>query len=393
MERLYSEKQNCCGCTACASICTTKAIEMVPDECGFLYPFVNQLSCVDCGKCSDVCAFTKPNQANIFLQSYIAKHKSNQVVKSSQSGGMFTALSDVILKKDGVVYGAAFGDNFVVRHTRATDYNQRDAIKKSKYVQSNLSGVFSMVAGDLQSGKCVLFTGTPCQCEGLRSYIAKRKVSDTNLIVCDILCHASASPGVYQKYLQFQTTKHNSKIKEYTFRDTEHHGWGEYAERITFENGKTIYTDEYASLFFGDDIRPSCYRCKYTSLCRTGDITIGDCWGGHEIYPELADKTGASLVLVNTDKGSNLFYQASEWITSHEINVERVLQPRLQKPETMSATYDQFWHDYVTIDFSELMSKYSKNNYSLSSVWRKKLRRMITLPYRAARKIVRVLMK
>lgn len=366
---------------------------MVPDSCGFLYPQIDQETCVSCHACTNLCAFTKPNQASKFMHSYIAKHKCVDVVKQSQSGGMFTAISDVILEKNGVIYGAVLDNDFFVKHIRGTDSIQRDAIRKSKYVQSNLNNIFFDVENDLQARKIVLFTGTPCQCEGLKNYISSRKIDDSNLIICDILCHASASPGVFKEYLHYQSKKHKSKIVQYIFRDTEHHNWGEYAEKIVFENGKQIYTDEYLNLFFGDNIRPACYQCKYTSLHRVSDITIGDCWGGHVLYPELANKTGASLVLVNTEKGACWFEKASSKIVSHEINIDDVLQPRLREPETKSLSYEKFWSDYVELGFSEILLKYSENNYYWTKIFHRKVRKFAFIPIRAIRKMIRMLIR
>ena len=55
--KLFSEKNTCCGCTACMNICPKHAITMVKDEEGFLYPVINQEKCVECGLCKKVCAF------------------------------------------------------------------------------------------------------------------------------------------------------------------------------------------------------------------------------------------------------------------------------------------------------------------------------------------------
>jgi len=52
---LYTNKKECCGCTACYAICPQKAISMVLDEEGFEYPLINELACVGCGRCINAC--------------------------------------------------------------------------------------------------------------------------------------------------------------------------------------------------------------------------------------------------------------------------------------------------------------------------------------------------
>lgn len=389
MNNVFESKEYCCGCTACVSICPKNAIIMKYDECGFSYPVINQDKCIDCGLCKKTCSFHGNNKYKQFKQSYVVKHKSNAVVNDSRSGGVFTAISDIILNAGGVVYGALLDDKFFVRHVRATNSSERDALRKSKYVQSNLEGIFSQIANDLGNGLQVLFTGTGCQCDGLRGFLINSRVPVDNLYVCDIVCHSNASPILFQRYLEYQSQRFNSKIKEYYFRDKDKYPWMSHVEKIVFENGKVFYTDEYTNLFFTDDIRPSCYNCKYTSLCRSGDFTIADCWGGENIYPEIVNYKGASLVLVNNEKASKLLAEISKSAIVKEIDIEHVLQPRLQGPETMSKTYDKFWDDYKTLDFSQFMKIYGENHYSFWNIWIGRIKRILKLPFRIVKRIMR----
>lgn len=390
MKQVYKNQEECCGCTACASACPHQAIKMEFDKCGFKYPVINQRLCSDCGICRKTCSFTKPNEYRRFQECFVVKHTSEDIVNESRSGGFFTAISDIILEMDGVVYGALLDDNIFVRHIRAVDKRERDSLRKSKYVQSDLDGIFSLIEKDLKNGKYVLFTGTGCQCDGLRGYLNNKKIPDEMLILCDLVCHSNASPELFRKYVEYQENRFNSKVIEYSFRDKEKYPWGSHVEKIVFENQKNFYTDEYTNLFYTDDIRPSCYRCKYTSLQRATDLTIADCWGGEKVYPEIVTyQKGASLVLINSDKGREFFQRTLKNIEVKEIDIEDVMQPRLKEPEKRSSTYNKFWDDYQHLSFDEFMKKYGHNHYSKKEELKRNIVQVIKLPIKVIRKMLR----
>ena len=54
---LFTEKKECCGCSACEAICPQGAIKMKPDNQGFKYPYITKEMCICCGRCVEVCAF------------------------------------------------------------------------------------------------------------------------------------------------------------------------------------------------------------------------------------------------------------------------------------------------------------------------------------------------
>lgn len=388
MESVFDRKADCCGCTACASVCPQTAIHMAPDACGFLYPTIDPGLCIDCGLCRAVCSFSKPNGYERFQECHVVTHHSQEIVNDSRSGGFFTALSDTILDLDGVVYGAMLDETMFVRHVRAVNRDTRNALRKSKYVQSNLDGIFSQAADDLKAGKYVLFTGTGCQCDGLRGYLHAKHVPDEKLVLCDLVCHGASSPELFQKYMAYQEKRFGSRIKEFYFREKEKYSWASHVEKLVFENNRVFYTDEYANLFYSDDVRPSCNRCKYTSLHRSTDLTMADAWGAEVRYPDIL-KTGASLVLVNTSKGAEFFGKASKDLLVRDIPIEEVMQPRLMEPEPVSPTYDGFWTDYQTLCFADFMKKYGVNTYSLPGRLRRRAAWLAKLPKRAAKKMIR----
>ena len=388
MFSVFESKEKCCGCTACVSACPVNAISMEYDECGFSYPKINQRVCVDCGLCKKTCTFPNRNEFELFRESYVAKHKSNNIVDASRSGGFFTAISDIILSDGGVIYGALLDENLYVRHIRATNATERNSLRESKYVQSDLTGIFCKVKEDLLAGLIVLFTGTGCQCGGLISFLETKHIPKDNLLVCDIVCHSNASPQLFKKYLAYQEEKFGSHIVDYHFRDKDKYPWGSHVEKIVFESGKVFYTDEYTNFFYTDDIRPSCFNCRYTSLRRCGDITIADCWGGDKMYPDIVNDKGASLVLVNTEKGKQYFDKIDSMVI-RQIPIDVVMQPRLKEPEQKPATYDTFWEDYKNLPFNQFMKHYGHNNYSWDKVLVSKIKRMVRLPIRAVRKLAR----
>lgn len=361
---LFKEKSDCCGCTACMNICPKSAISMQTDEKGFKYPVIDNNKCIECGACKRVCAFQNGidnksrNLENIFV--YAAKNSSDNIRKTSASGGAFTPISDYVLENNGLVVGAVFEEGFNVKHTTVTTKEEREKIKGSKYVQSNLGFIFKDVKKNLVNNKLVLFTGTPCQVAALRKYLNK---DYENLILCDIICHGVPSPLIFKDYLDSQKKKYKKNIKSVCFRDKQMK-WTSQAVSITFEdNSKYIKPhgeDEYRIMFTKDYLlRPSCFECKYPNLNRPSDITIGDFWGIHKVMPDFADDMGVSLILVNTPKGEKIFNSVKDKFVLKESNKTDCLQRNLQQPSKKPEKYNEFWKEYSAKGYRYVAKKYS----------------------------------
>lgn len=231
------DPSNCCGCTACASICKHNAISMQPDTLGFLYPKVDEDKCIECGLCEKVCAFNDNYDKSLNLsqpEAYAARHKEMEEVMKSRSGAAFVAISDYVLEQGGIVYGAGYKDHFRVCHKRATTKEERDEFRGSKYVQSDLTGIFRQVKNDLKTGHTVLFSGTPCQTSGLHSYVGKKLRE--NLVLVDIVCHGVPSPYIWRDYITYLEKKYKDTISYVNFRDKEEYGWKEHKETFKFVN-------------------------------------------------------------------------------------------------------------------------------------------------------------
>lgn len=363
MIELFNSKHDCCGCSACFNICPQNAISMKSDKQGFKYPSIDVNKCVQCGLCKRVCAFQNDQiKINKNLHTYAAKHIDEDVRANSTSGGAFTAISDWFINNGGVVYGVKFNKDIVAVHSRATTIKQRDEFKGSKYVQSELNTTFEDIKKDLNDNKKVLFTGTPCQCDSLCSFLTTSKTDFSNLILCDIVCHGTPSPLIFAEHIKYLEKKSKSKVKDYACRHKVN-GWHSHTERCVYENGvadyQTQYSQAHKKIFYSHNtLRPCCHNCKYTSINRHSDITIADYWGIEKILPEFDDDKGVSLILINTLKGETLFNDIKHNLIYIETNVQDCLQPQLIKPTACSPKREEFWKDYRKKGYEYILKKY-----------------------------------
>lgn len=358
-----SKPEQCCGCSACASICGHNAIVMKPDVLGFLYPEVNINKCTNCGLCEKVCAFNINYDVSLNFPAPIAfgaRQKKLDEVMQSRSGAIFAALSDYVLENGGVVYGAGYEKHFRVIHKRATTKKERDEFRGSKYVQSDMNTVFRQVNKDLKDGLLVLFTGTACQTSGLNSYIG-RKMRE-RLILVDIVCHGVPSPFLWEDYLSFLENRQGDVIESLNFRDKVKYGWNTHRETFKFfkdQESKSFDYLFYKSLYF----RRSCYTCHFTNTCRPSDITLADYWGIEKNLPEFNDNKGCNLILVNTPKGKNILESIQEKLFIKQVNLEKSLQPNLLNPTEKPPQRDHFESDYMRKGFEYVYFKYGEEGW------------------------------
>ena len=287
---------------------------------------------------------------------YAVLHKNDDVRASSMSGGAFTAISDWVLQNNGIVYGCVLNDKFEAVHIRADNYESRNLMRGSKYVQSRLGDTFINVRKDLESGQMVLFSGTSCQAAGLKRYIGKEY---ENLLCVDIVCHGVPSPGVWKEYLNWQKKRNRSEIKASVFRNKREYGWHSHVETILFENGKKESSRIFTELFYGHAIlRPCCYECPYKSTMHPGDITIADYWGIEKTAPELDDNKGTSLVLINNEKGEKVFDAVKSSVKRKQTELEDCIQPTMKAPFPKPEGRDEFWADFCRSGFDFIARKY-----------------------------------
>ncbi len=357
-------KGECSGCTACMNICPKNAIKMIYDEEGFKYPVIDKEKCINCGKCYNICPNIKKDKINSIIQAYGAKHKDVKEQFTSRSGGAFIAISDYILQQNGVVYGAELKEDFTVFHNRATNREERDKFKGSKYIQSDMKNIIEDVKKDLENNKKVLFSGTPCQIAGVKACI-KDKYKE-NLYTCDIICHGVPSELIFREFLKYIEQANNKQIKKFIFRD-KRFGWATHHETFIFSDNTEISTTYFRNLFYGHHIlRPACYTCNYANTHRPADITIADFWGVDEVNPEFWDKNGVSLIIINNDKGQNIFDNIRKDLKTIDCSVEDCTKHTytLNQPTPITDNRDEFWKDYKREKFDYIINKYASENYN-----------------------------
>ena len=365
MKSVYIKKETCCGCSACYNICAKQAISMRPDEEGFLYPEIDQVQCVDCGRCREICPITYEGnyKESGTPRFYVARHRSQEVLEKSTSGGAFTAISDAVLRQNGVIYGADYDENFYVLHQRAESPEQRDRMRISKYVQSDMRDIYAQIEADLKNGRIVLFTGTPCQAAGLRGFMGNSPLVD-KLYICDLICHSIPSPLIWEEYKRLLERENGGKLVSVQFRSKKH-GWSRENSNKGFlfttdQSPKVQEDDRFYQLFFkvGAITRPSCSKCRFTDIQRASDLTIADYWGIEKYSPEWFDSLGVSVIMVNSIKGSALFDQAKQDLFEGERPKEESLneQKRLRESGQLPKNRNKFWEDYRRFGFEYVIA-------------------------------------
>lgn len=307
------DKAKCCGCTACASICPKNAIEMKPDEEGFLYPEVNNDKCIHCGLCDSVCPEKDERLPEKSVPGYIVRHKSEEILAQSTSGGAFTAFANAILATGGSVFGVGYDQDMRVVNKKTVTSRELQEMRGSKFVQSYLGNTFCAIKQELANNRKVLFVGTPCQVEGLLAYLQNKP---DNLYCIDFVCRGVTSPALWQNYVQMMQDKFGAKIIGAQFK---HKTYGHHATtmKIDFDNGKTYYgsgrVDPMMKAFVTElASRPSCYSCAFKTVNRKSDITMFDCYRFSKITGKRDDNRGYSSVLVHSEKGMTLFAEAEK---------------------------------------------------------------------------------
>lgn len=329
---LFSQKSQCCGCMACVDRCFQKAISIFKDKEGFEYPKINEKLCIDCKACQSVCPFHLPLEKKEPTHYFAIQAKDSTLRENSSSGGFFPVIASLILQEGGIVYGAGLNEKMQVKHMRITNLEKLNQITKTKYVQSQMQGIFPLVKQDLKQGKPVLFVGTPCQAEALQRFL-KRKYD--NLILMDLICYGVASPGIWEDYVDFLEKKHRGKMNQFYFRDKRKKDNG---HTVSYQIDGQEYTQSFTQNFFtalyssSCILRPSCYACPFTSIKRNSDFTIGDFWGIEKVFSTFDDGMGTSLVLMRLEKENALWQKLQEKLHWMECTKKEALQPRLLSP-------------------------------------------------------------
>jgi coenzyme F420-reducing hydrogenase beta subunit len=299
--------EKCTGCFGCQNSCKLNAIKMIHSEDGFYFPQINEELCNNCGKCANNCPVLNSKITNFSKQdikTYAAFSNDDTTRLTSSSGGIFTQIAQSFIEDGAVVYGAAWNGDLNVNHIGVKNIKSIYKLRSSKYVQSNLNNIYSEIVNKyLKNGVKVLFSGTPCQVAALKTF-----TDSVNLFTVDVVCHGIPSKVIFDEYIKYISK--GNKVVSYNFRDKSI-GWSKYKVRMQMENGEIYECITRQDPFFQGFIcdlysNLPCYNCKFASIPRTGDLTLGDFW---KISEDLMDERGVSVVLSNNKKGLKLLLE------------------------------------------------------------------------------------
>lgn len=371
-----TDKSKCSGCHACANICPKQCIKMELDNEGFRYPVVDSASCINCDLCEKVCPIINPlkNKTEKEIAVYAAYTKDRETRENSLSGGIFSEIAKFILMHKGIVIGAAFNSDWHACHILAEDTDELAKLRGSKYLQSNIGDTYKQTKRLLDEGKLVFFTGTPCQIEGLYSYLNK---DYGNLITQDLICHGVPSEKVWDIYLSDAERKAGARIQNVSFRNKDN-GWNDFNLKIDFDNGYQYSKKHGEDLFmksFIKDIclRPSCYNCSFKGRIRPSDITLADFWGIKHIMSDLNDDKGTSLIFVNSEKGNKVFNEIRDKIIFRKLeSPDQAIKynSAMIASSKMHPNRKYFMKNINKKDFSKVLDKSLKVGLIKRVVWK-----------------------
>ncbi len=357
------DKKDCTACHACLNVCPQACISMEVDIEGFSYPKVNYDKCIECGFCLNACPIINKSIVYNNPKAYACINKDDKVRLKSSSGGIFSLISEEVLNTGGLVFGVVFDERFRAVHSFTDNKEGLEDMRGSKYLQSKIGDTYKLVKKFLKENRNVLFTGTPCQIAGLKSYLSK---DYDNLLCLDNICHGVPSPKVWSKYIAYREGLVQAKLKSMNFRNKDK-GWKQYLLTFLFDNGlvysEAVANDLYMRAFISNlSLRPSCYDCAFKSLHRHSDITLADFWGVQNILPDMDDDKGTSLIFVNSDKGRDMFRQIADKVSYSEVDIEEAISynPSAIESPPYNPNREKFFNELDYLSFDTLLNKYGR---------------------------------
>ncbi|MDR0920734.1 MAG: polysaccharide pyruvyl transferase family protein [Oscillospiraceae bacterium] len=345
-------KFKCYCCSACADICPKNAIEMVVDDEGFSYPKIIEEKCINCGICHKTCPHNnKPKREKYEPIGYIGYAADDETRVNSSSGGIYQVMANYVLEQGGSVIGVKYDENFVATYDIAETKEQSYAFRYSKYVEPKHGDIYNKTKTALETGKLVLFTGSPCKVAGLKNFLKKEY---DNLFTAEIICHSTCTPKILKQWLDFIQTKENSELIYFTHR-TPKAPTLSHAVEYRFKNDnsyvKDCFDDAYMKRFLnGLSTKYSCFQCQFCYVNSTADIVFGDFFGDESKSPENAKK-GISCVIANNQHGKKFIENIKDKFELKETKAHLAIQknhiqPNLMKKERLTEKWelnDDLW--------------------------------------------------
>lgn len=351
---------------------------MEADEEGFHYPRVDKNVCIGCGLCDRVCPLKQPRlEKKTFPDSYIIQNKDREILRKSTSGGFYTTLSTYVISNQGVVFGAAFGEDMVLRHSYSDTLEGCYKFRGSKYVQSLIEDSYQKAKLFLDEGRMVAFSGTPCQIAGFVNYLGNKNYE--NLILVDLVCRGTPSPRVLHDYLDYYAQKKGGRPKTWLSRD-KFYGYDMSCATIHFDNNVVYHglkgSDFFLTAYFKGLIsRPSCYNCHFKTIHRISDFTLFDCWHAPSAS-SIFSRDGATNVLIHTPKGKVIFNKIKDSFVYSRSSLWQIVEGdgvMIYHNPPMSSQRNLFFIDLNNgASIPLLWSKYCKTNMLKSLLYKVK---------------------
>ena len=385
---LFQNPADCSGCGACAAACPKQAITMQPDQQGCLYPVISQESCIQCGKCLQVCGY-KAGEGTVSLCAYGAVGKTEDIVSNSASGGVFATLAASCMEQGGMAAGAVMDleqNSVAVYHILSGDMEDISRMQGSKYVQSQAFCCYADVQKALRAGKKVFFSGTPCQV----SAIKKLTGDPENLITADLICHGIPPAEMLGGFIKVLGKRFRGEVKGLCFRDKT--SPKSFTARIHIQKGRKTkiyrlrpqYLSFYQHFLEASTYRETCYQCPYACMKRVSDLTLGDYWGVEKYHAEdmksgtIPDRRDWSCVLVNTEKGRAFLETCGKDLLLFPTKAEWVAQTnrQLREPSTKGQQREQILQAYTQGGYPAVERRFIRDKGGALRFYRRMYRSM-----------------
>lgn len=362
---LIQNKKDCCGCWACGNVCPKQCISMVKDEEGFHYPVIDKTICIDCGLCEKVCPVinAKAEDTPHKQGGWLVQHKDDVIRHESTSGGAFTAIASWVTSQGGIVFGAGYRNgSFVVAHQQVEKEKDLAIFRNSKYSQSEIGDCYKEVKGALEADRFVLFSGTPCQIEGLLGFLRGKQYE--KLLLIDIVCHGIPSPAIFESYINVQRELIGGEFKNILFRD-KHYGY-HYSSFSIYNSDKSknyhkgVDTNAYLRAYFSNlSDRPSCYDCKFKKRYRRSDLTLWDCFPIEKFTKDL-DGKGTTRVLVQSEKGAEIMNAVMKDLKCVAVDADKLTEGvnEMYYSVPMNPRRDLFFKDFNELEAKDFFKKW-----------------------------------